>query len=79
MNTGRVHLKAVLFTGGKMLDNGRLYRRQWIRTAFLIAVDALLINLSAFAAIILRVEFNSELAATLGFYHTMKVLSLIHI
>ena len=56
-----------------MLDNGRLYRRQWIRTAFLIAVDALLINLSAFAAIILRVEFNSELAATLGFYHTMKV------
>lgn len=55
------------------MDNGRLYRRQWIRTAFLIAVDALLINLSAFAAIILRVEFNSELAATLGFYHTMKV------
>ena len=55
------------------MDNGRLYRRQWIRTAFLIAVDALLINLSAFAAIILRVEFNSELAATLGFYQTMKV------
>ena len=44
--------------------------------AVLLPLDIILINLSAYAAIILRVEFVMADAAMLGFFHTLNLCAL---
>ena len=59
-----------------MIDNNRLSNKHWISTAVLILTDILLINLTALAALYLRVEDQMAVAAYLGFFETLRFCAL---
>ena len=48
-------------------------RRNGLTTLLLVLIDIVLINLCAFLAILLRVEFVTALAGSLGFFQTLRV------
>ena len=59
-----------------MIDNKRLTKKHWMGTAVLVLIDILLINLTALAALYLRVEDQMAVAAYLGFFETLRFCAL---
>ena len=59
-----------------MIDNKRLTKKHWMSTAVLVLTDILLINLTALAALYLRVEDQMAVATYLGFFETLRFCAL---
>ena len=59
-----------------MIDNKRLGKKHWMGTVVLILTDILLLNLTALAALYLRVEDQMAVAAYLGFFETLRFCAL---
>ena len=57
-------------------DNRKSGRRHRLSIGFLILIDILLINLAAYAAVLLRFEFNLDDLALLGIFDTLKMCML---
>ena len=58
--------------GGNMNESGKLRRGHWLGTAALIITDILIINIAAFATVVLRVEFDFTLITALGFFEALR-------
>ncbi len=59
-----------------MINNKRVTNRHWMGTAALVLTDILLVNLTALAALYLRVEDQMAVAAYLGFFETLRFCAL---
>ena len=55
------------------MDQNKKAQNYKYRIYFLVLIDIILLNLCAFAAVALRVEFDLTVARTLGLYKTLKV------
>ena len=58
--------------GGNMNESGKLRRGHLSSTAALIITDILIINIAAFATVVLRVEFDFPLISALGFFEALR-------
>ena len=58
--------------GGNMNESGKLRRGHLSSTAALIITDILIINIAAFATVVLRVEFDFTLISALGFFEALR-------
>ena len=56
------------------MDNNK--KRKWLKSLLLILIDVVLLNLSALAAVLLRVEFETGIARALGFFATLRFCAL---
>ena len=55
-----------------MNESGKLRRGHLSSTAALIITDILIINIAAFATVVLRVEFDFPLISALGFFEALR-------
>ena len=56
------------------MDNNT--KSKFLKSLLLILVDIVLLNLSAYAAIMLRVEFDLAFARSFGFFNTLRFCAL---